>query len=66
MKTLRYVRWRLSPAGRAAYRAYARGQAGPARVVLPPAPVAPARREGYAARWQDFERPQRGSRHRPR
>jgi hypothetical protein len=48
MEVIRYVRWRLSPAGRACYRDYALSQ-DPARVLAAaPARRVPAQAAGYA------------------
>lgn len=60
---LGYVRWRLGPQGRAAYRGYALHAERQRTLSAAPTRRARARVTGHAARWQDFERPQRGARH---
>jgi hypothetical protein len=63
---LRYLRWRLSAAGRATYRSYALTMDPQRTLTSAPARRARAASTGYARGWQDFERPQRGTRHRAR
>lgn len=66
MKTIRYLCWRLSPAGRACYRSYALSRDPQRTLTAAPARKARAQVTGYARGWQDFERPRRGTRARPR
>lgn len=62
MGIARYVRWRLSPAGRAAYRSYALTMDPQRTLTVAPTRRARARATGYASGWQDFECPRRGIR----
>ncbi len=66
MGIVRYVRWRLSPQGRTAYRSYALTREPQRTLSAAPTRRARAQVTGYAVRWQDFERPQRGIRRRSR
>jgi hypothetical protein len=60
-QALAHLRWRFSPQGREAYRAYAQGRAEVARLTEPGLqPATRARRGDWTAR----ERRQRGARHR--
>lgn len=59
MEIARYVRWRLGPQGRAAYKGYAQGRAEAAALSAAPARPGHARAAGCAAGWQGPERPRR-------
>jgi hypothetical protein len=62
MGIVRYVCWRFSPAGKAAYRSYALTRDPQRTFTAAPTRRVRAQATGYAARWQDFERPRHGIR----